>query len=100
MDFPGFAVAVLVFAFLVNILGNKLIQTFSFFMAFLKIGGLAFLAAGGLWATGLSFEAVDTTQEEASFSGFLAVVALGLLANKRFTTITNSGSAIKESRKI
>jgi len=93
------AVAVLVFAFLVNILGNKLIQTFSFFMAFLKIGGLVFLAAGGLWAAGLSFEAVASPQEEASFSGFLGAVALGILAYKGFTTITNSGSEIKEPRK-
>lgn len=93
---PVLAVAVLVLAFLVNILGNKLIQTFSFFMAFIKIGGLAFLAAGGLWASGLSFEAIASPQEEASVAGFLGAVALGILAFKGFTTITNSGSEIKE----
>jgi len=96
---PALSVAVLVFAFLVNILGNKLIQTFSFFMAFIKIGGLVFLAAGGLWASGLSFEAIASPAEETSLAGFLGAVALGILAYKGFTTITNSGSEIKEPKK-
>jgi amino acid transporter len=93
------AVAVLLFAFVVNILGNKSIQTFSFFMAFIKIGGLVFLAVGGLWASGLSFEAIASPREEASFAGFLGAVALGILAYKGFTTITNSGSEIKQPKK-
>jgi amino acid transporter len=96
---PALAVAVLVFAFLVNVLGNRFIQTFSFFMAFIKIGGLAFLAAGGLWASGLTFEAIASPQEETSLSGFLGAVALGILAYKGFTTITNSGSEIKDPHK-
>ncbi|MFT4862286.1 MAG: amino acid transporter [Pseudohongiellaceae bacterium] len=96
---PALAVAVLVFAFIVNLLGNKSIQTFSFFMAFVKIGGLAFLAAGGLWASGLTLETVSPTAEEATFTGFLGAVALGILAYKGFTTITNSGSEIKEPKK-
>lgn len=93
------AVAVLFFAFLVNILGNRFIQSFSFFMAFIKIGGLAFLAAGGLWASGLTFEAMASPQEETGFSGFLGAVALGILAYKGFTTITNSGGEIIEPHK-
>ncbi len=96
---PALAVAVLVFAFIVNLLGNKSIQTFSFFMAFVKIGGLAFLAAGGLWASGLTLETVSPSAEEATFTGFLGAVALGILAYKGFTTITNSGSEIKEPKK-
>lgn len=96
---PALSVAVLVFAFLVNILGNKTIQTFSFFMAFIKIGGLVFLAAGGLWASGLSFEAITSDSEETAFTGFLGAVALGILAYKGFTTITNSGSEIKNPKK-
>lgn len=35
--------AVLLFDFFVNIHGNKSVQAFSFFMAFAKFGGLAFL---------------------------------------------------------
>ena len=96
---PALAVSVLVFAFIVNLLGNKSIQTFSFFMAFIKIGGLVFLAAGGLWASGLSLETVNSSAQEASFTGFLGAVALGILAYKGFTTITNSGSEIKQPKK-
>lgn len=96
---PALAVVVLIFAFLVNVLGNHFIQTFSFFMAFIKIGGLAFLAVGGLWASGLTFEGIASPQEETSLSGFLGAVALGILAYKGFTTITNSGSEIKDPHK-
>lgn len=96
---PFLAVSVLVFAFVVNILGNRFIQSFSFFMAFIKIGGLAFLAVGGLWASGLTFEAIASPREETTFSGFLGAVALGILAYKGFTTITNSGSEIKNPHK-
>jgi amino acid transporter len=96
---PALAVAVLIFAFVVNVLGNRFIQTFSFFMAFIKIGGLAFLAVGGLWASGLTFEAIASPREDTTFSGFLGAVALGILAYKGFTTITNSGSEIKDPHK-
>ncbi|MEQ8937899.1 MAG: APC family permease, partial [Gammaproteobacteria bacterium] len=93
---PALGVALLVFAFLVNILSNKFIQTFSFFMAFVKIGGLVILAAGGLYASGFSFDSISVTPEDTSVSGFLGAVALGILAYKGFTTITNSGGEIKD----
>ncbi|MEZ5489289.1 MAG: APC family permease [Gammaproteobacteria bacterium] len=96
---PLLAVSVLVFAFVVNILGNRFIQSFSFFMAFIKIGGLAFLAVGGLWASGVNFEVIASPREETTISGFLGAVALGILAYKGFTTITNSGSEIKNPHK-
>jgi len=96
---PVLAVSLLVFAFLINLQGNKFIQTFSFFMAFFKIGGLVFLAAGGLWASGLSFEPSGLSEEETTFSGFLGAIALGILAYKGFTTITNSGAEIQEPNK-
>jgi amino acid transporter len=92
-------VSVLFFAFLVNILGNKFIQTFSFFMAFIKIGGLALLAMGGLYASGLSFESISVQPQDSTFTGFLGAVALGILAYKGFTTITNSGGEIQEPHK-
>lgn len=92
-------VGLLAFAFIVNLLSNQFIQTFSFFMAFIKIFGLALLAVGGLWASGYSFEAVSLTAEEMDFSGFLGATALGILAYKGFTTITNSGGEIKDPHK-
>ncbi len=96
---PALGVGVLVFAFFVNILSNKVIQTFSFFMAFIKIGGLAILAAGGLYASGFNFESISVVPKETTFSGFLGAVALGILAYKGFTTITNSGGEIEKPHK-
>jgi amino acid transporter len=87
-------VGLLFFAFLINVLGNQVIQKLSFFMAFIKIGGLAILALGGLWASGLDFESISVAPSETSVSGFLGAVALGILAYKGFTTITNSGGEI------
>lgn len=96
---PALGVGLLAFAFLVNILGNKFIQTFSFFMAFLKVAGIALLAAGGLWASGLSFESISVKPEETTPGGFLGATALAILAYKGFTTITNSGGEIKDPHK-
>lgn len=91
---PALGVGLLTFAFLVNILGNKFIQTLSFVMAFLKIGGIAVFAVAGFAVSGLSFESVSADPGETSFGGFLGAMALGILAFKGFTTITNSGGEI------
>ena len=94
------AVGLLVFAFFVNILSNRFIQTFSFFMAFIKVGGVAVFAIGGLWVSGLRFESAATTsQEYGGIGGFLGAVALAILAYKGFTTITNSGGEIVNPHK-
>lgn len=96
---PVLGVGLLIFAFFINILSNKFIQTFSFFMSFIKIAGLLALAIGGLWATGINFdEAIKTTSHSDPF-GFLGAVALGVLGYKGFTTITNSGGEIKDPHK-
>lgn len=96
---PVLGVCLLAFAFLVNIMSNKFIQNFSFFTAFLKIAGLVILATGGLYAAGFSFKDTSISSQETTFSGFLGAVALGILAYKGFTTITNSGGEIKEPHK-
>ena len=96
---PALGVGLLAFAFLVNILSNRVIQTFSFFMAFIKIGGVAVIAVGGLWLSGLSFQGVSVNPAETSATGFLGAVALAVLAYKGFTTITNSGGEIIDPHK-
>ena len=93
---PVLGVALLAFAFGINVLGNKFIETFSSFMALLKIAGLVLLAGGGLWASGLSFPGVSLAPSDTNLGGFLSAVALGILAYKGFTTITNSGDEIKD----
>ncbi|MEX2451846.1 MAG: APC family permease [Rhodospirillales bacterium] len=96
---PALGVGLLMFAFFVNILSNRFIQTFSFFMAFIKIGGIAVFAVAGLWVSGLSFQSVSLDAAKTSSEGFLGAVALAILAYKGFTTITNSGGEIVDPHK-
>lgn len=90
---PALGVALLAFAFGVNIAGNRFIGTFSMVTAVIKVGGIALFAIVGLWLSGFSFESV-AVDKQTSAGGVLAAVALSILAYKGFTTITNSGSEI------
>ncbi|PCJ32960.1 MAG: amino acid permease [Alphaproteobacteria bacterium] len=91
---PALAVGLLVFAFLLNVSGNRAIGLFSLIMAFIKIGGILLFAAGGLWIADFSFESSQTAVTDTTATGFIAAMALAILAYKGFTTITNSGSEI------
>lgn len=91
---PALGVGLLVFAFLINISGNRVIGRFSTFMAAVKIGGLGVFAIVGLWVADFSSAGL-TNAGQASSGGFIASVALGILAYKGFTTITNSGAEIR-----
>jgi hypothetical protein len=93
---PILAVAVILFAFLVNIAGNRSVGLFSLVMATLKIGGIALFGIAALWASGFSFAAASETGRDFTATGFVASVALAILAFKGFTTITNSGAEITE----
>jgi len=95
---PALGVGLLVAAFIVNILGNKFIGTFSTVTAVIKIAGIVLFAAAGLWVSSQTFESVGVT-ERSSTGSFLSATALALLAYKGFTTITNSGSEIIEPTK-
>ena len=92
---PAFGVSLIVFAYLINVAGNRSVGLFSIVMAILKVGGIALFGAAALWAGGVSF---DATSNGASteITGFLASVALSILAFKGFTTITNSGAEVTE----
>ncbi|MFT6774457.1 MAG: amino acid transporter [Paracoccaceae bacterium] len=93
---PVIAVAVILFAFLVNVAGNRSVGLFSLVMAVIKIGGIAIFAIAALWSSGLSFAAASETGHEFTAIGFVASVALSILAFKGFTTITNSGAEITD----
>ncbi|MBK79909.1 MAG: amino acid permease [Gammaproteobacteria bacterium] len=90
---PTLGVGLLAFAFAVNVIGNRLISAIELATALIKIGGIAAFAVAGLWLSGFSVESVRI-ERDATPGGFLAAVALGILAYKGFTTITNSGSEI------
>ena len=93
------AVGLLLFAFLLNLSGNKMVGFFSLIMAFIKIGGILLFAIGGLWVADISFQTTTVTTIDTTLSGFIAAMALAILAYKGFTTITNSGSEIVNPHK-
>jgi len=92
---PALGVALLAIAFAVNIAGNRAVQASQGVMAAIKVGGLALFAIVGLWFISLANFTNGTPPTDGSVSGgFLAGVALAILAYKGFTTITNSGGEI------
>ena len=93
---PILAVGVILFAFLVNIAGNRSIGLFSMGMAAIKIGGIALFGVAALWSSGFGFAAASRDAVDFGVMGFVASVALAILAFKGFTTITNSGAEITD----
>lgn len=97
---PVLAVGLIVVAFLINIAGNRLIGAVSKVTAVVKILGILGFATAALWAAGWSFEpAAGGVVDDTSATGFLAGVALAILAYKGFTTITNSGDEVVDPHK-
>ncbi|WP_144943432.1 APC family permease [Kocuria salsicia] len=95
------AVVAIVAAALVNLVGNRWVERSATVTAALKILGIAVLAIAGILAAGVSslgrlFSAADRTPPEAGWAGFLAGVALCILAYKGFTTITNQGADLQQ----
>lgn len=92
---PALGVGLLAFAFLVNIAGNRVIGAFSMATAGVKIAGVAIFAIVGLWVADFSGAGLASTRDAAP-GGFVASIALGILAYKGFTTITNSGAELED----
>ena len=93
---PVLALGLIVAAFLINIAGNDVIGNISKVTAVLKIGGILIFALIALWAAGFSFQPAEGgIGDNTSAGGFLAGVALAILAYKGFTTITNSGDEVE-----
>ncbi|OOY14398.1 MULTISPECIES: APC family permease [unclassified Thioclava] len=91
---PILAVGVILFAFFMNIAGNRSIGLFSMIMAAVKIGGIALFGIAALWSSGFGFAAASQDSVDFGPMGFIGSVALAILAFKGFTTITNSGAEI------
>ena len=93
---PALGVGLLLIAFLINLSANRLIEGVASFIGFLKIGGIIIFGVVGIWVA--DSIAVDFTRitPDSTWSGFLGATALGILAFKGFTTITNSGSELKD----
>jgi len=91
---PVLGVLLIVFAYMVNISGNRSVGAFSLGMALVKIGGISLFGIAALWAGGFSFQPAASAGSPSSLPGFVASIALSILAFKGFTTITNSGAEI------
>ncbi len=100
---PILGVLLIAAAFAVNVATNKLISRISMVAAALKIGGILLFAGATLYMAGFSFEPASNIGSSdgpaGGMLGFVAAVALGILAYKGFTTITNSGSELSDPKK-
>ncbi len=93
---PVLGVGLLLTAFLINLSGNRLIEGVASFIGLVKIGGIIIFGLVGIWVADRVDLDFARSAAESSLSGFLAATALGILAFKGFTTITNSGSELRD----
>jgi len=99
---PALGVGLIALAFLVNIATNELIGRISLIAAILKIGGILIFALTTLWAASFSFQPAEAMREPldaGSLGGFIAAVALGVLAYKGFTTLTTHGEELENPKR-
>lgn len=91
---PILGVALILTAFVINLLGNRLVQGVAGFIGILKIAGILIIGLVGIFLA--DSLAVDFTNqsEPGAVGNFLGATALGILAFKGFTTIANSGSEV------
>lgn len=93
---PALAVGLIAAAWVVNVAGNEIVGAISRITAALKIGGILLFAGVALYAAGFDFAAArGGLTTDTSGTGFLASIALAILAYKGFTTITNSGDEVE-----
>jgi len=106
-EYAGYAsilgVFLIVIAYIINISGNKVIEATATLTAIIKVMGIAILAISGLIISGLptitgNYIATNSQSLPNGF-GFIAALALSILAYKGFTTITNQGGDIKNPHK-
>lgn len=98
---PALGVGLIGFAFVVNVAKNELISRLAIAAALLKVGGVLVFALVTLAFAGFSFQPAAAASVATpglgglgGGVGFIAAVALGILAFKGFTTITNSGAEL------
>ena len=83
-------------AFLINLSVNAVIEGVASVLGFIKIGGIVLFGVVGVLVADAVEVNISVTESDASLTGFLGATALGILAFKGFTTITNSGSELKD----
>lgn len=96
---PMLGVGLILFAYAVNVSGNKSVGLFSLIMAIVKVGGIALFGLSALWVTGMDISQWGAAPSSLPLEGFVASIALAILAFKGFTTITNSGAELVDPRR-
>ncbi|WP_229332735.1 APC family permease [Spiribacter halobius] len=89
-------VGLLLTAFLVNLSANRLIEGVASVLGVIKIGGIVVFGVVGVLVAETVEVDFTPADGEGSVAGFLGATALGILAFKGFTTITNSGAELKD----
>lgn len=92
---PTLGVGLLLMAFLINLSANRMIEGVASVLGFVKIGGIVMFGVVGVVVADKVEVNFSSSVPDASLTGFLGATALGILAFKGFTTITNSGSELK-----
>lgn len=100
---PLLGACLLVVVFLINLTSNKYIQGTAYFLGVVKIVGIFVFGLLGLYLMLRSGQGLESDINLSTISGnwnaFIAATALGVLAFKGFTTITNSGSEVINPQK-
>lgn len=97
---PVLGVALILTAFFINLLSNRMIQSVAGFIGILKVGGILIFGIVGIsLVDNLTINFSSGEVESGIIGSFLGATALGILAFKGFTTITNSGSEIINPRR-
>ncbi|MEA2117552.1 APC family permease [Halovibrio sp. HP20-50] len=96
---PLLGVGLLLAAFLVNLSANKLIETVASVLGFVKIGGIVVFGVVGVFVADSLEMGANSEAPSPTIAGFLGATALGILAFKGFTTITNSGSELTNPKR-
>lgn len=88
--------------FAVNLTSNRYIQGTAYFLGLVKIAGILVFGVLGIYlmvSSGQTLESeISLVAAENDWTAFIAATALGVLAFKGFTTITNSGSEVINPR--
>ena len=93
------SLSLVLFAFGLNLMRNSWIQSVSSILGVVKVVGIALFAIAGVLVAGQATVSTPQFYLDHTVSGFLGATALGILAFKGFTTITNSGSELIDPHK-
>ncbi|KAB7623686.1 APC family permease [Alkalilimnicola sp. S0819] len=93
---PMLGVGLILVAFALNLASNRLIQGVASLLGLLKIAGILLFGLVGVWLADSLAVDVSSAGQAGGVGNFLGATALGILAFKGFTTITNSGSEVRD----